>query len=188
MPVVINGSTGISGIDGSATTPSFKGSDADTGIFYSPSGNVGITINSTQRVLVDTTGNTAITGNTTVSGTLNVASNIASNGIVSDNIGSLRIIPTSSQSSVYSLVAADVGKMITTTANVLVPNAVFSAGDNITIYNNSSSTIYLVSNSGITMYLSGTATTGDRALAQRGISSIFCVAANTFVASGGGLS
>ena len=85
MPVVINGSTGISGIDGSATTPSFKGSDADTGIFYSPSGNVGITINSTQRVLVDTTGNTAITGNTTVSGTLNVASNIASNGIVSDN-------------------------------------------------------------------------------------------------------
>lgn len=182
MPVVINGSTGISGIDGSATTPSFKGSDADTGIFYSPSGNVGITINSTQRVLVDTTGNTAITGNTTVSGTLNVGSSIA------DSIGGVRILPTSSQSSVYSLVAADVGKMITTTANVLVPNAVFSAGDNITIYNNSSSTIYLVSNSGITMYLSGTATTGDRALAQRGISSIFCVAANTFVASGGGLS
>ena len=182
MPVVINGSTGISGIDGSATTPSFKGSDADTGIFYSPSGNVGITINSTQRVLVDTTGNTAITGNTTVSGTLNVGSSIA------DSIGGVRVLPTSSQSSVYSLVAADVGKMITTTANVLVPNAVFSAGDNITIYNNSSSTIYLVSNSGITMYLSGTATTGDRALAQRGISSIFCVAANTFVASGGGLS
>ena len=133
-------------------------------------------------MLVDTTGNTAITGNTTVSGTLNVGSSIA------DSIGGVRVLPTASQSAVYSLVAADVGKMITTTANVLVPNAVFSAGDNITIYNNSSSTIYLVSNSGITMYLSGTATTGDRALAQRGISSIFCVAANTFVASGGGLS
>lgn len=34
MPVVINGTTGISGLDGSSGTPSFRGSDADTGIFF----------------------------------------------------------------------------------------------------------------------------------------------------------
>jgi hypothetical protein len=34
MPVVINGSTGISGVDGSAGTPAVQGSDANTGVFF----------------------------------------------------------------------------------------------------------------------------------------------------------
>lgn len=35
MPVTINGTTGISGIDGSAATPAVVGTDADTGFFFS---------------------------------------------------------------------------------------------------------------------------------------------------------
>lgn len=34
MPVTISGSTGISGVDGSAGTPALIGSDADTGLFF----------------------------------------------------------------------------------------------------------------------------------------------------------
>ena len=34
MPVIINGSTGISGVDGSAASPAIEGSDANTGMFF----------------------------------------------------------------------------------------------------------------------------------------------------------
>jgi len=34
MPVVINGSTGISGVDGSAGTPAVQGTDTNTGVFF----------------------------------------------------------------------------------------------------------------------------------------------------------
>jgi hypothetical protein len=37
------------------------------------------------------------------------------------------------------------------------------------------------------MYLAGSATTGNRTLAQRGIATILCVASNTFVCSGAGV-
>lgn len=34
MPVTINGTTGVVGPDGSASTPSYQGSDSNTGIFF----------------------------------------------------------------------------------------------------------------------------------------------------------
>ena len=34
MPVIINGSTGISGTDGSAATPAVQGTDTNTGIYF----------------------------------------------------------------------------------------------------------------------------------------------------------
>ena len=34
MTITINGTTGIAGVDGSASTPSYQGSDTNTGIFY----------------------------------------------------------------------------------------------------------------------------------------------------------
>ena len=37
------------------------------------------------------------------------------------------------------------------------------------------------------MYFVGTASTGSRTLAQRGLATVYCVAANTFVITGGGL-
>jgi hypothetical protein len=39
----------------------------------------------------------------------------------------------------------------------------------------------------VTMYLVGTATTGNRTLAQRGVATILCVGTNTFVCTGGGV-
>jgi hypothetical protein len=41
MPVVINGSTGISGTDGSAGTPAVQGTDTNTGIYFPGADRIG---------------------------------------------------------------------------------------------------------------------------------------------------
>lgn len=70
MPVTINGSTGVSGVDGTAGSPAVIGSDADTGFFFSAgvvsaslngvAGNVplvqGTAQNSTSGTAIDFTG------------------------------------------------------------------------------------------------------------------------------------
>jgi len=107
---------------------------------------------------------------------------------VSDAIGNLRTIVQNSQSAAYTLVATDSGKHISiTTGGVTVPSGVFSAGQAITIYNNSGSNQTITQGSSVTMYLGGTATTGNRTLAQRGVVTVLCVASNVFVISGAGL-
>jgi hypothetical protein len=96
--------------------------------------------------------------------------------------------PANSQTSSYTLVAGDVGKYINiTTGGVTVPASIFSSGDVVSIYNNSSSNQTITQGGSVTMYLVGTATTGNRTLAQRGLVSVLCVGTNTFVISGGGL-
>ena len=64
----------------------------------------------------------------------------------------------------------------------------FSAGDAISVYNNSASAITITQGSSVTLRLVGTSTTGNRTLAQRGLATIVCVASNDFVITGGGLS
>lgn len=107
---------------------------------------------------------------------------------MSDSVGNIRDVPITAKSTTYTLTANDAGKMFSTTANVAVPASIFSNGQNISIFNNSSSTITITQGSGVTMYLVGTATTGDRTLSQRGLATVVCTAANTFVITGGGLS
>lgn len=46
MPITINGTTGISGVDGSAGTPALIGSDADTGLVFA-AGRVQASLNGT---------------------------------------------------------------------------------------------------------------------------------------------
>jgi hypothetical protein len=100
----------------------------------------------------------------------------------------MRVIPANAQGGAYVLVEADVGKYINiTTGGVTVPASIFSTGNAITIYNNSASDQTITQGGSVTMYLSGTATTGNRTLAQRGVATVLCVAANTFVIAGSGL-
>ena len=138
-------------------------------------------------------------GNATINATINstsisVGSNVVINtagisvlsGTVVDSIGNIRELPPTTKSATYTLVSTDSGKFISTTANVAIPASVFTAGQNISIFNNSSANI-TITTTGVTVYLTGTATTGDRTLLQRGLASAVCVAANTFVITGGGL-
>lgn len=108
---------------------------------------------------------------------------------LSDAKGDIRSVPINNQTAAYTLVAADAGKCVrTTSGDVTVPAGVFTAGQSISIFNASAGDINIVSGSGITMYLVGDASTGDRVLAVNGLATVFCVAADTFVCTGGGVS
>ena len=97
-------------------------------------------------------------------------------------------IPQNSQTSAYTLVAGDNGKHINiTTGGVTIPSGVFSAGNVVSIYNDSGSDQTITQGGSVTLRLAGSATTGNRTLAQYGLCSALCVANNEFVISGAGL-
>jgi len=134
-----------------------------------------------------TAASSSTTGALTVAGGLGVAGKIYSGDYVFDAYGNLRALPQNAQSGSYSLVAADVGRFVNTTAGVTVPSGTFSVGDNVTIYNNSGSTITITQGGGVTLRQAGTSNTGNRSLALRGVCTVLCVASNEFVINGGGL-
>jgi hypothetical protein len=139
---------------------------------------------STTQVQFNSSGAFAGSANLTFDGT-----NLTSGGSFIDTKGNVRLIPPNAQGGAYVLVVGDVGKYINiTTGGVTVPSGIFSDGNAITIYNNSASNQTITQGGSATMYLSGTATTGNRTLAQRGVATVLCVAANTFVIAGSGLS
>ena len=94
---------------------------------------------------------------------------------------------STTKTSSYTLTASDIGTLVTTDSAVTVDQDIFTAGDATTIYNNSASAITVTQGTGVTFYLAGTATTGNRTLAQRGVATVLCVASNAFVVSGSGL-
>jgi hypothetical protein len=56
MTIVIDGTTGISGVDGTASNPSYEGTDSNTGIFYPAADTVAIGTGGTERVRVSSAG------------------------------------------------------------------------------------------------------------------------------------
>ena len=95
-------------------------------------------------------------------------------------------------SSNYQLVDDTFGNLIISGTNVNdypndVQQNVFSVTDAVTIVNSGTSSISINQSGGVTIYLAGTSTTGNRTLLQKGIATIVCIASNTFIISGGGL-
>jgi len=131
----------------------------------------------------------------TASATITVPANTGTvvlkdeSGYISDAIGNIRKVPLNSQTSAYGLTANDVGQTISiTTGGVYVPNAIFSAGDNIVIYNNSNSSQTITPNNDVVMFEGGnTGNGGAKTLAGRGLATVYCVGSNTFIISGVGL-
>lgn len=139
------------------------------------------------------TNNTATTNYTdgalVVTGGVGVGGSLRSNGSLYDSKGEVRNLPQNSQTSSYTITATDIGKHISiTTGGVTIAQNILSIGDSIVIYNNSSSNQTITQGSGVTMYLGGTATTGNRNISQRGLATVLCVAANTCVIAGAGVS
>lgn len=98
-------------------------------------------------------------------------------------------IPQNAQTAAYTLVASDAGKHISiTTGGVTIPASVFSAGDAVTIYNNSASDQTITQGSGLTLYLAGDGGTGNKTLAGRGLASALFISATHAVIGGAGLS
>ena len=120
---------------------------------------------------------------------VNINTDLNVSGVVSDTAGSLRNLPQVSKSSAYTLIASDTGKHVSiSSGGVTVASGVFSIGDVVTIYNNSSSSQTITQGSSVTLRQAGTSNTGNRTLAEYGVATIMCVASNTFAISGAGLS
>jgi len=146
-------------------------------------------------VSVATTTNTisasgSITGATSLTINDNITSTTgditATAGDVSDAKGEIRLVPLLAVSS-RTLAVTDHGKVISATSTITVPPSIFSAGQTVTIYNNSVSNISISRGSGVTMYWAQTGSDANRTLAQRGVATILCVGSNTFVITGGTL-
>ena len=128
----------------------------------------------------------------TATGDLTIAAGTLVTSTVEDSKGDVRSIPQSAQSSSYTCVAADAGKHVYATmssgSNVTIPANVFSAGDAVTIINNSANDLSLVSGGGLTLYNTADAATGNRTLAARGMATVLYVSATGAYISGAGLS
>lgn len=84
--------------------------------------------------------------------------------------------------------ATNVDKMLRVAAGFTISNAVYAEGDHFDIYNNSSASITITQGAGLTMRLAGTATTGNRTLAQRGRASVwFNASSECIITNLGGL-
>ena len=127
----------------------------------------------------------------TISNLAGVAFTISANRIVSDFKGDLRSAPIQSRSSSYVITATDAGQTIyISTGGVTFNASVLSAGDMVTIVNNSASAQTITAGASVTFRLAGTATTGSRTLGQFGMATFLCVEggpAPVFYCSGGGL-
>lgn len=127
-------------------------------------------------------------------GSLNDSLTILSSGDVStpNRPGALGFkgLPPNAKTASYTLALSDMGKHISiTTGGVVVPanaSVAFPVGSVVWVYNDSASN-QTVSITTDTMYLAGTATTGSRTLAQRGLAMLVKVATTTWLISGQGV-
>ena len=116
--------------------------------------------------------------------------NTLSVGSISDSIGPLRRLGVEVKSGAYTLVTGDAGKMIVQSAasqSITVPTG-FTAGDMVTIVNQTTSSINISQGSGLTLYNTADGTSGARILAQRGACTFVFTDASTAYISGSGLS
>lgn len=86
-----------------------------------------------------------------------------------------------------TLARSDIGEVVAASGTITVPASVFLAGDVIAVYNDTAVNVSIVQGASLTLRLVGTATTGNRTLAQRGWATIWFRSATEAVISGGGL-
>ena len=133
----------------------------------------------------------AVSGDVTIAntGAVTIAAGAVETAMIAAGaVTSIRNIPASTNS---TLVAADAGKHISITAGITINASTdFAIGDAVTIFNNQGDgNDETITATGVTLYLASDATeSGNRTLAGRGVVTILCVAADTYVITGAGLS
>ena len=60
MTLVLNGTTGVSAVDGSASTPAFQGNDTNTGMFFPAADTIAFSTAGTEDMRIDSSGNVGI--------------------------------------------------------------------------------------------------------------------------------
>ena len=105
---------------------------------------------------------------------------------VSDSKGDVRDIIYQNKTSSYTLVASDAGKAIhISTGGVTINNSIFSAGNAVTIINNSGSNQTITQGSGVTLYNTGDdGSTGNKTLKGRGMCTVWFSSASVAYITG----
>jgi len=193
---------------GSFTTVTVSGSTAPAnGIFLSSANTLGFSSNSSTRATISSSGAWSISAPSGgfVALTVNGVAGTHSTRITDTqntvyDAGYLGI-PQNSQTSTYTPTLQDRGKhvSITTGGVTIIANPFtygttsatnWTAGDTFLVVNNSSSNQTITAGANVTFRLGGTATTGNRTVAQYGIASCLCLvggATPTFIISGVGV-
>lgn len=163
--------------------------DEDTGqwVEASPVPGVNTGISNTVAAAFNTANAALANTNVVLAGNLTSTQSITATQGMADRVGDLRNLPVFNQTASYTISLADNGEVISiTTGNVFVTANVFFAGNTVTVYNNSSANVTITQNTGVTLQWAGLSNTGNRILQQRGLATLVCVAANTFVLTGAG--
>jgi hypothetical protein len=116
-----------------------------------------------------------------------ITGNVTSTQGIADRVGDVRNMPIVNSSGSYTISLADNGEVVAIqSGNVFVTANVFFPGNTVSIYNNSSANVTITQNTGVTLQWVGLSNTGNRILQQRGLATLVCVAANTFILTGAG--
>lgn len=129
------------------------------------------------------TGNASGTGTTTLQSANTNSSVTASLPDLSSNF-SLGFLNAPISSTTTTVATSDVGKVISLSAGITIPDATFSAGDVVTLYNNTSGSL-TVTCTITTAYIAGTNTdVASVSLATRGLATILFISGTVCVIAG----
>ena len=103
---------------------------------------------------------------------------------VTDASGAIRAIPQNTTGGALSLATSDVGKVVIATGTITIPNSIFSAGDAVSIFNNTASDLTITCSIATTYKAGDNSDIASATLATRGIATILFVSGTVCVISG----
>lgn len=129
------------------------------------------------------TGNASGTGTQTLQSANTNSSVTASLPDLASNY-SLGFLNAPISSTTSTVTTSDIGKVISLSAGITIPDATFSAGDIVSLYNNTSGALTITC-SITTAYVAGTnSDVGTMSLASRGVATVLFLSATECVVSG----
>jgi len=156
---------------------------------YAASNPAGYTTNTGTVTSVGGTGTVnglTLTGTVTTSGNLTLGgsvTSVASGATIDGIVIGYRNTPKAGTTS-GTLAATDASKCVQMSAGVTIPASIFAADDTVMIYNNTAGGLVITQGAGLTLRWSGTASTGNRSIAQRGVATVLFISATEAVIFG----
>jgi hypothetical protein len=140
MPITISGSTGIAGVDGSASTPAVQGTDTNTGIFFPAADTIAFGEGGSEAMRIDSSGNVGIGTSSPVGRFASVGGSIQLSGGTTSQAG-LRVQYASSVATITGInndnsafnplafyTGASEAMRINTSGNLLVGTTTINSG------------------------------------------------------------